>query len=116
MTVTISPTKAQETRTYSVKVMPQGRKSEYTMQKLSLHNKFTTLAEMKQSVTAILKFSFDNFGYNEPGHGLKGRQQWLVQDDHMYEMYHKYAKRQEILLWLVYSTIRHQHCKEEKEF
>ncbi len=105
MTITVSPTKTQETRTYSVKVMNQGRKSEYTMQKMSL-NQFTTLEEMKQSLTRMLKFPVENFGYIEPGHGLRGRQQWMVQDGDLHEMYKSYNKRREILLWCVRPSAR----------
>ena len=72
---TVSPTTSEDKRVYSVKVMNQGRKREYTMQKLTLDNNFSTVADMKESLTSGLKFPFDNFGYIEPGHGLKGRQQ-----------------------------------------
>ena len=51
------------------------------MRKLTLDNNFSTVADMKESLKSALKFPFDNFGYIEPGHGLKGRQQWIVQDE-----------------------------------
>ena len=99
MRITVSPTRSEDKRVYSVKVMNQGRKREYTMRKLMLDNNFSTVADMKESLTSALKFSFDNFGYIEPGHGLKGRQQWIVQDEDVQEMYKSYCKRREILLW-----------------
>ena len=101
MTITVSPTQVQATCTYSVKVMNQGRKSEYTIEKLNFIHRFTTMAEMKRSLSSYLKFEVDNFGYIEPGHGLKGRQQWVVQDDDLKQMYRSYSKRSEILLWCI---------------
>ena len=84
MSVTVLPTQVQEpmpTRTYSVKVMPQGRKNEYAIKKLFLNNLFKTVAEMKESLSSTLLFQVDNFGYIEPGHSLKGRQQWIFQEE-----------------------------------
>ena len=57
------------------------------MRKLTLDNNFSTIADMKESLTSGFKFPYDNFGYIEPGHGLKGRQQWIVQDEDVQEMY-----------------------------
>ncbi len=101
MTITVSPTKPQETRIYAVKVMNQGRKSDYTIEKLSLKKQFTTISDVKQCLSDALKFQVENCGYLEPGHGLKGRQQWLVQDEDLQEMYAMYQKRREIMLWCI---------------
>ena len=68
MRITVSPTKSEDKRVYSVKVMNRGRKREYTMRMLTLDNNFSTVADMKESLTSALKFPFDNFGYIEPGH------------------------------------------------
>ena len=84
--ISVSPTKSQETCVYSVKVMNQGRKREYTIQKFTVDSQFKTLTNMKQSLLGMLKFAVDNFGYIEPGHGLKGKQQWIVQDEDLQEI------------------------------
>ena len=101
VTISVSPSSTQETRTYSVKIMNQGKKSEYTIRKFTLNYQFTKVSEMKQSLSIALKFDIDTFGYIEPGHGLKGRQQWLVQDEDLEQMYRSYKKRGEILLWCI---------------
>ena len=53
------------------------------------------------SLSTTLSFEVDKFGYIEPGHGLKGRQQWLVQDEDLDNMYTSYGKRFEVLLWCI---------------
>ena len=75
------------------------------MQKLTLDNNFSTVADMKESLTSVLKFPFDNSGYIEPGH--KGRQQWIVQDEDVQEMYKSYCKCQEILFWCIQPSTAH---------
>ena len=49
-------------------------------------------------MTEALQEVILDVGYIEPGHGLKGRQVWLVEDD-MIEMYSRFKKRQCITLW-----------------
>lgn len=101
MTITVSPTKSRESHAFSVKVMKQGKKSEYIIHKFSISHNFTTMQEMNKFLCNFLKHDIGNFGYIEPGHGLKGRQQWIVQDTDVQEMYRAYSKRREILLWCV---------------
>ena len=38
-------------------------------------------------------------GYIEPGHGVKGKQVWLVDDEDIAEMYTRFKAKQEITLW-----------------
>ena len=64
-----------KSRTYSVKIMTQGRKSDYTVRKLNLAYEFHSISDMHLSLSTTLSFKFDSV---EPGHGLKGRRQWLV--------------------------------------
>lgn len=40
-----------------------------------------------------------DLGYIQPGHGVKGKQQWLVEDVDLDEMYTLFEKKQEIALW-----------------
>ena len=58
---------------------------------------------MKKTLSNALNFKVDNLGYIEPGHGLKGKQQWLVQDEDLVEMYTCYdgKKYREIMLWCI---------------
>lgn len=44
-------------------------------------------------------FDSTDIGYIEPGHGLKGKKQWLHSNDDLAVMYEKHAGRRSILLW-----------------
>ena len=43
------------------------------------------------------------FGFIEPGHGLKGKKEWISGDDDMFEMVEMHKEKKEIMLWC-YST------------
>ena len=49
-------------------------------------------------------FTEVDIGYIEPGHGLKGRKQWINIDDDVDVMYSKYAGKTAIMLW-AYSCV-----------
>ena len=79
------------------------KKSDYTVHRFSdryfcsieelkeaLHNKFP--AELPQSTNIQV-------GYIEPGHGLRGKQQWLCEDGDLNDMYSHYAGKKEITIW-----------------
>ena len=39
------------------------------------------------------------FGYIEPGHGVKGKQRWLMNNEDVADMYTVHEGKKEILLW-----------------
>ncbi len=45
------------------------------------------------------EISIDSFGYIEPGHGNRGKQQWLSSNDDLKDMYTVHQGKPEILLW-----------------
>lgn len=49
--------------------------------------KFSSVSSLKEHLTEVLKEVILDVGYIEPGHGLKGRQVWLVEDADVIEMY-----------------------------
>ena len=64
------------------------------------YSKFTTIEDIKDKLSELLKFKVAEIGYIEPGHGLKGKQQTLIDDDDIDEMYDMYKnKRCGITLW-----------------
>lgn len=90
---------------YSLKFVNPTKKSEYTIRKWRIKQKFET-------VDALASKLLDNFkelkpvdeqslsiGYVEPGHGYKGKQRWLYSDEDLQEMYSIYSGKKEILLW-----------------
>jgi len=73
-------------------------KREYSMHKMD-SSRFETLDELRDVLSGVLPCGFNQLGYIEPGHGLKGKTQWLTEDDDLNEMYAKYSQKQEVLLW-----------------
>ena len=89
---------------YSKFVNPP-KKSEYTIRKWRVDQKFTNVAQL----TSRLTENFDQLhtldeqglssGYIEPGHGYKGKQRWICCDEDLKEMYKIYSSKREILMW-----------------
>ena len=80
--------------TYSVKIVPK-KKAEYVVQKLhGITKRFDTIEELKQAVNEACqgKVSLENFGYIEPGRGVKGKQRWLACSEDLEELYMKFTK------------------------
>ena len=72
--------------TYTIKLINKARKKEYKIEKLdstpfkSLDSNKTALKDRGGNVS-------DGIGYIEPGHGLNGKQKWVLDDDDVTEMY-----------------------------
>ena len=94
--VRFSPSKKY---TYSVKIIDPSRKSDYSIQKLSYSTRFSTAEDVRATLNSITGNEVERFGYIEPGHGVKGRQQWITSDGDIEEMYHCYKSRRDVLLW-----------------
>ena len=61
---------------------------------------FTSIEDIKDQLNELLKCKVADIGFIEPGHGLKGKQQTLIDDDDIEEMYDMYKrKRCGITLW-----------------
>lgn len=98
--ITISPVKIPGDKyTYRVKVVNQERKSEFIMDKLSDTHRFKSMDELRHSLMDHLKFQVETLGYIEPGHGLRGKQQWLNRESDLDDMYECTKQRKEVTLW-----------------
>ena len=96
-TITLSPTKPRIYK-YSVKLINANRRSQYVVRKLNSTEQFSSILSLKEQLTNQFQEAIIDFGYIEPGHGLKGKQVWLVEDADVDEMYTHFKKR-EITLW-----------------
>ena len=101
-----------------IMIINPSKKRDYTMVKAD-KSVAETIDEMKKLI--LSSFPSDvpqplvdklEFGYVEPGHGLKGKKEWIVDDDDMQEFWEKYRGKKEVTLWC-YSQ-RPSHCKEAK--
>ena len=48
-------------------------------------------------------------GFIEPGHGAKGKQHWIVDDDVLCDMYKTYRGKKDIVLWVYLGTRKRPH-------
>ena len=103
--VTVSATgssTASSAPTFSIKIMSEKKKSEYSVQNLHFSRQFASLDALKQGVLSKCadRISIQaGFGYIEPGHGMNGKKRWLMSDDDLREMYSAHEDKGEILLW-----------------
>ena len=50
-------------------------------------NTFSSVDGMRAELTRVLPCSYTQLGFIEPGHGLKGKTQWLRDDNDLSSMY-----------------------------
>lgn len=79
--------------------MNKAKKKEYTIEKLSAKTPFDTLDSVKTALKQVYERVGDSIGYIEPGHGLKGKQKWLLDDDDVSEMYAVHKNKREVMLY-----------------
>lgn len=88
-------------RQFSVKLVNPSKKSDYRVEKWHVSKEFASVndfeSELKSKFT-MLKGKL-TFGYIEPGHGLKGRQHWIVNDSDIIDMYKMYKGKNEVIIW-----------------
>ncbi len=82
---------------YSVKVVNPSKKSNCYVKKLKTGSQFETMNELQKCLSDELHVPTDRIGYVEPGHGVKGKQQWLDTDGDLKQMYETHQRRKEIL-------------------
>ena len=96
--VSISPVRLHYR--YSVKVINPNRKSSFAVQKLQATRTFTSVAEIREELSAFLKSDIKEVGYIETGHGAKGKLHYLQITEDLEETYGCYiGKHVDILLW-----------------
>ena len=96
---------------YSVKVISPGGKGGYEIRALESHSVFVEVSKLKESLLCSCKQYIEvgkelQFGYIVPGHGKKGKQLEVTSNKDLLEMYERYKKRHEIMLWMKQSRKR----------
>ena len=77
------------------------------MVKFSKQGQIETISDLKSELLARFtdRLSGDiEVGYIQPGHGLRGKQEWLCYDDDIQEMYDLHPRKKSILLWCFKKT------------
>ena len=90
---------------YSVKVINPGGKGGYERHALESHSVFIEISKLKESLLSSCKHYIEKgkelqFGYIVPGHGKKGKQLEVTSNKDLQEMYQRYKKKREIMLWI----------------
>ena len=85
-----------------MKVMNPSKKSDYTIEKFVCGH-FDTIEELKEILHKLYSVKLPSVdmqvGYILPGHGLRGKQEWLCKDSDLDDMYAHYKGKKEMLLW-----------------
>ena len=66
---------------------------------------FTSIDNLKKTLSETFGFQVGSIGFVKPGHGLKGRQHWLLWDKDLQDMYSVHKKRRVITLWCFRPTV-----------
>ena len=72
---------------YTLKVINCAKKSQYHMKPLELSCRCLSLSDFRKNVEDEIGTIEGTIGYIEPGHGQKGKQRELSDDDDLKEMY-----------------------------
>ena len=103
---------------YSLKVVHREKKSDYSVRKwrdaqsVRFESVNALKYRLKQNFSDILgdvKEDEIEMGFIEPGHGAKGKQHWIVDDDDLRHMYKTYEGKKDIMLWVYLGTIKRPH-------
>ena len=98
---------------YTIKVIDPGRKSEYDVKEVVQNKKFTTVDQIKETISKTLDFEVGDIGYISPGHGMKGKKCPLLGDHDIEAMCCWYKGKHNILLWCYLSF--HNLCNAGKK-
>lgn len=79
--------------------MDPGKKSDYDVKELRGCKKFTSIDEIKKTVSDAVDSPVGDIGYISPGHGMKGKKHPLVDEEDMVAMYTLYKGKRNVLLW-----------------
>lgn len=81
-----------------MKAINASKKSEYAIHKFSAQ-KFPTVRSAKTFISQFLTGNVTNFGYIIPGHGLKGKQQVVKEDEDLQTMYAIHHGKRDIVMF-----------------
>ena len=72
--------------------MTDAKQKKLGIEKLTCSYRFSLVSQLRHSITEVITDNFDEIGYIEPGHGMKGKKLWITRDDDLKEMYDRYNK------------------------
>ena len=91
---------------HSVKVINPAKKKSFSVRKLRIHTHFTSFEALKDQLVDNFNDLISDpdkleFGYIGPGHGSRGKQNWIAVDEDVEDMYDEYNSkhRKDVMLW-----------------
>ena len=83
--------------------MSPTKKSDYAVYKFTSGH-FCSIEEFREALhdkfpVNLPKPANIQLGYIEPGHGLRGKQEWLCEDSDLNDMYAHYEGKKEVIVW-----------------
>ena len=78
---------------YNVKIINPSKKSDYFIRKWRTSTRFQTIEDFQDKLRGELDGHGETIemGYVEPGHGVRGKQRWLLNNDDLADMYEAYS-------------------------
>ena len=95
----------------SLQILNPKMKKEYRIIKIKPPKEYTleSIQEVIESYT-----SNTEFGYIEPGKGLKGKREWIFTEEDVASMKEKHKKRKELRLWCYDDSVSDQSAQSKK--
>ena len=57
--------------------MTDAKQKKLGIEKLTCSYRFSLVSQLRHSITEVVTENFDEIGYIEPGHGMKGKKLWI---------------------------------------
>lgn len=106
---------------YLAKVINPAKKTDFSLRRFRVSTRFRTVQSLRKALyeyfPAYLTGRSDDtqMGYISPGHGVRGRQQWISDDMDIEDMYKEYQGKKEITLWFYANTPSEEQTKKGKK-
>ena len=105
---------------YTVKVINAGSSTGYLVKKWDISTRFSSYIEIRDQLAldfaALLQEGDEfHFGYIQRGHGVKGKQFSITDDQDVCSMYSEYQGRKEIILWMKICKLRDDGSRKRRK-
>lgn len=98
-TTNVSTSGKNQVSNYTLKIINRAKKSQYQLKPLQLSCHHHSLSDFRKRVEDEIGTIEGMIGYVEPGHGQKGKQREISDDEDLMEMYIIHRSKHDILWW-----------------
>ena len=102
------------------KVINPAKKTNFSLRRFRVSTRFKTVQSLRKALYEHFPtYSTDHSANTEmdisPGHGVRGRQQWISDDIDIEDMYKEYKGKKEITLWFYANAHSEEQTKKGKK-